>query len=84
MAKLTTKERKALPKKDFALPGGRFPIENLSHARNALARAAQHASPNEEEAIQRKVHEKYPNIGKGKDHGKMEHHDTGYSHGGIR
>ena len=41
MAKLTTKQRKSLPSKDFALPGRRFPVNNASHARNALARASQ-------------------------------------------
>jgi hypothetical protein len=42
MAKLTTKARKALPKKDFALPGERkYPVENKSHAANAKARAQQ-------------------------------------------
>lgn len=42
MSKLTTKDRKSLPKKDFALPDEkRFPIEDEAHARNAKARAAQ-------------------------------------------
>lgn len=42
MAKLTTKTRKALPKKAFAEPGKRaYPIENKAHARNALARVTQ-------------------------------------------
>ena len=41
MAKLTTKDRKELPKKDFALPEDkRFSIEDKAHARNAKARAA--------------------------------------------
>jgi hypothetical protein len=51
-----------LPKKDFALPGGRYPINDPNHARNALARAAQHASPAEQAEIRRKVHAKYPDI----------------------
>lgn len=42
MATLTTKARKALPKKDFALPRERkYPVENKSHAVNAKARAQQ-------------------------------------------
>jgi hypothetical protein len=42
MAKLTTKGRKALPSKDFGLPGTRsYPMENRSHAANAKARAAE-------------------------------------------
>ena len=42
MAKLTTKDRKELPKKDFALPEDkRFPIDDKAHARNAKARSVQ-------------------------------------------
>lgn len=41
MAKLTTAARKKLPKSDFALPGGRYPVEDKAHARDAKARAAQ-------------------------------------------
>jgi hypothetical protein len=32
MAKLTPGQRKALPSSDFALPGGKFPIPDKSHA----------------------------------------------------
>lgn len=41
MAKLTTAKRKALPKSEFALPGGKYPIPDKSHARNAKARASE-------------------------------------------
>ena len=41
MAKLTTKARKRIPASKFALPGGRYPIEDRSHAANAKARATQ-------------------------------------------
>lgn len=41
MAKLTAKQRNALPKKDFAGPGRSYPVENASHARNAKARASE-------------------------------------------
>ena len=41
MTKLTTKARKKLPAAQFALPGGRFPVEDKAHARNAKARASQ-------------------------------------------
>lgn len=68
MAKLTTKERKKLPGKDFALGKGRYPIEDASHARNALARVAQHGSPAEKAKVRAKVHEKYPGIGEGGKH----------------
>lgn len=42
MAKLTTKARKALPKKDFGMPGEKkYPMPDKSHAANAKARATQ-------------------------------------------
>jgi hypothetical protein len=42
VAKLDAKERKKLPKSEFALPKERkFPVENKSHARNAKARASE-------------------------------------------
>jgi hypothetical protein len=42
MATLSTKQRKALPKSDFALPGKRaYPMPDASHAANAKARATQ-------------------------------------------
>jgi hypothetical protein len=42
MAKLTTKARKALPSRDFAMPKERkYPVENASHARDAKARASE-------------------------------------------
>lgn len=42
MAKLTTKGRNAMPASKFALPAQRkYPINDPSHARNALSRASQ-------------------------------------------
>lgn len=62
---LKAKQRNALPASDFAEPGQRkYPINDTSHARNALARAAQHASPAEAAKIRAKVHKKYPGMGK--------------------
>jgi len=69
MAKLTTSERKSIPSNEFALPGRRYPIEDKAHARNALARASQNASPAEQATIRRKVHVRFPSIGQ-KDAGK--------------
>jgi hypothetical protein len=73
--KLTAGQRQAMPKSSFALPGqgkgpkgagaGSYPIENASHARNALARVAQHGSPSEKSRVRAAVHRKYPDIGKG-------------------
>ena len=39
MAKLTSKTRKAMPKKDFAGPGRSFPDEDKKHARLAISGA---------------------------------------------
>lgn len=67
MAKLTAKKRKSLPKKDFAEPGKRaYPIQNKSHARNALARVSQFGSQAEKAKVRAAVHRKYPSIGKKK------------------
>jgi len=67
MARLTTKRRNSLPGGDFALPGRRYPIEDKNHARNALARVAQHGDAEEKAEVRRKVHAKFPGIG-------AEHH----------
>ena len=62
---LSTKQRKALPRGDFAIPSkapgsGSYPINNPSHARNALARAS--GKPVEAQ-VRAAVRRKYPNIG---------------------
>lgn len=41
MAKLTTKERKAIPTGNFAGPNRTYPVPDKSHAGNAKARASQ-------------------------------------------
>jgi hypothetical protein len=65
MAKLTSKERKALPKQDFAIPGKRaYPVNDASHARNALARVSQHGTPAQKSEVRAKVHSKFPGIGR--------------------
>jgi hypothetical protein len=74
MAKLTTKQRSSLSSSQFALPGkgtgpqgkgpGSYPIEDKKHARNALARVAQHGTPAEKAKVRAKVHSKFPSIGK--------------------
>ena len=56
--KLTTKEREPIAKKNFAEPAERkYPIEDINHARNALARSS--GKPEEKE-IREKVYKKYP------------------------
>lgn len=65
MGKLTAKERNAIPAKEFALPAERkFPIENRSHAQNALARASQSGVPEIKAKVTAAVHRKYPDMGK--------------------
>lgn len=64
MAKLTSRGRKDLPKGDFAGPHRSYPINDKAHARNALARASQFASPSAKAKIDAKVHKEYPSIGK--------------------
>lgn len=85
MAKLTTKARKDLPKKDFVEPGKEgYPIEDRSHARNALSRSSGkpvHA------AVVKKVEKKFPNLavnGKPPKMPKMKSQSTstGYMVGG--
>lgn len=64
MAKLTTKARKKLPKSAFAIPNkapasGSYPLNNPSHARNALARSSGKAVAGKVRAA---VHRKFPGI----------------------
>jgi hypothetical protein len=66
MAKLNAERRNKIPGEDFALPGRRYPIEDRSHAANALARVSGNGSPEEKEEVREKVHKKYPGMGKKK------------------
>jgi uncharacterized protein DUF6582 len=61
----SAKERKKLSKKSFALPGKRkYPIPDKAHARNALARVAQHGTPAEQKKVESAVTKRYPSLGK--------------------
>lgn len=61
---LSTKERDRLPADDFVFPRDRrYPINDASHARNALARVSQHGSPAEKTRVRGAVKRKYPEIG---------------------
>lgn len=70
---LTAHERQDLPRSDFALPGkgkgpkgagsGSYPIPDRNHAKAALSRAT-NASPSDQATIRRKVHEKFPTLGR--------------------
>ena len=59
----STKERKKLSKKSFALPGKRkYPIPDKAHARNALARVAQHGTRAEQKKVEAAVKKRYPSL----------------------
>lgn len=64
MARLTSKQRNALPASDFVFPKQRkFPIENKSHARDAESRAGAKGGTVEKK-VRAAVHRKFPSIGK--------------------
>jgi hypothetical protein len=64
----TPKQRKKMPASNFAGPGKSYPIVDASGkpspriARNALARAAQYASPAVKAQVRRTVARKFPKI----------------------
>lgn len=52
--------------KSFVFPKDkRYPIPDVAHGRNALARVAQHGTPAEKAKVRRKVKAKFPSIGTG-------------------
>lgn len=59
---LTAAQRDSLPDDAFALPNRRYPIHNIKHARNALARVAQHGTPEEQKTVKAAVKSRYPEI----------------------
>jgi hypothetical protein len=69
---LNAAERRALPNKDFALPGkgegpqgkqaGSYPIPDEKHARSALSLVSQHGTPEEKSKVRAKVKKKFPGI----------------------
>jgi hypothetical protein len=71
--KLDTSARAHISEKNFAGPDRSYPIEDASHARNALARVSQHGSPELKAQVRAKVHAKYPGIEQSKaDGGDIE------------
>lgn len=62
MARLTAAERNSLPDSAFAGPGRTYPVEDASHARNALARVSEFAPLAEKAKVRAKVGKKYPTI----------------------
>jgi len=67
MSRLTAAGRRHLPSSDFAIPSERkYPIENISHARNALARVSEYGTPSEKAEVRHAVDRKYPSLAKSK------------------
>jgi hypothetical protein len=67
VAKLTTKQRKALPKSKFAGPGRSYPVPDKLHAANAKARASQAVSAGRMSKVQAaKIDAKANRVLKGK------------------
>ena len=65
MATLSAKGRKALPSSAFVFPTQRkYPIHDLAHAKDALARVSANGSSSEKAKVRAAVHRRYPNIGK--------------------
>ena len=77
MAKLTAKARKKIPGGEFAGPDRSYPIEDASHARNALARVSQHGSSALKAKVRAKVHRAFPGIEQ-----KHAHHCSDKAHCG--
>jgi hypothetical protein len=63
MARLSYRERQSLPSRLFVFPKERrYPIPDRAHARNALARVAQHGTPAEKAKVRRAVRRRFPDI----------------------
>lgn len=61
--KLTTKARENLSDSSFVYPGERkYPIHDISHARNALSRVSQYGTDAEKKKVRAAVHKKYPSL----------------------
>ena len=67
MGELSAEQRARLPRSDFAIPSkapgsGSYPIPDEAHARDALARVAQHGDPGEQAEVRAAVKRKFPGI----------------------
>jgi len=75
--KLTRTARKHIATKNFAIKQkarspkskakpGNYPIHDIEHARNALARVSAFGTPEEKARVRRAVYKKYPSLAKNK------------------
>jgi hypothetical protein len=62
LAVLDAKKRSSLKAQDFALPPDGYPMHDRAHAINALARAKQHASPEDYKTVKSRVCRRYPDL----------------------
>lgn len=62
MARLTAAARRSIPTKDFAGPDRSYPIEDRSHATNALSRVSQFGTSDLKKKVREKVYRKYPDL----------------------
>lgn len=78
MARLTYQQRKRLPPQSFVFPRrvagkegaaragrGAYPIPDVAHARNALARVSRFGTPSEKATVRAKVKAKFPGVAVG-------------------
>lgn len=77
MGTLSGKQRKALPKDNFAVPasGGQsagYPIEDKPHAVAALARVATNGTASEKAEVRAAVRKQYPDLPSSKAKGKSQ------------
>jgi hypothetical protein len=63
MARLTGIQRHRIPLSKFAVKKGRkYPIEDESHARNALSRVSGNGTPEQKAEVRSAVARRFPNI----------------------
>ena len=63
MAVLTARGRKQIKSSNFAIPEKRaYPIQDIVHARNALARVSQFGTSSEKAQVRAAVYKKYPSL----------------------
>lgn len=59
---LDKESREKISSEHFALPNRRYPIHDIGHARNALARVSQYGTPSEKARVKAAVQKKYPEM----------------------
>jgi|GEM_PF-995527 len=63
VARISTESRERMKPQSFAIPEKKaYPISDIAHARNALARVSQFGTPEERARVRRAVYEKYPSL----------------------